>query len=101
MSFPGRSQRAAGTVFGALLKNVEFSARIAELAEAAAQGAVMGAREVLEELSKLGRAGRQGAPDAGMGRAAIARLHEKTGVFRAPRRTRGVASEGPLPSSRL
>jgi phage terminase small subunit len=39
-----------------LLEFVEFSSRIAELAEAAAQGAVMAAREVLVELSRIGRA---------------------------------------------
>src|SRR6266852_4683645 len=50
------SQRAAETCFGRLLKNVEFSARIAELAEAAAQGAVASAHEVLVELSRIGRA---------------------------------------------
>jgi hypothetical protein len=38
------------------MKKPEFSARIAELAEAAAQGAVMAAREVLMELSRIGRA---------------------------------------------
>jgi phage terminase small subunit len=55
-AYPKSSQRAAETCFGRLLKNVEFSTRVAELAEAAAQGAVMAAREVLEELSRIGRA---------------------------------------------
>jgi Terminase small subunit len=39
-----------------LLKILGFSARIAELAEAAAQGAVMAAREVLVELSRIAHA---------------------------------------------
>jgi phage terminase small subunit len=39
-----------------LLRNVKVAARVAELKEQAAKGAVMTAREVLEELSKLGRA---------------------------------------------
>jgi len=42
--YPKSSRRATETCFGRLLKNVEFSARIAELAEAAAQGAVATAR---------------------------------------------------------
>jgi phage terminase small subunit len=54
--YPKSSRRAAETGFGRLLKNAEFSARIAELAEQAAQGAVMAARDVLEELSRIGRA---------------------------------------------
>jgi phage terminase small subunit len=53
--YPGSSQHAAETCFGRLLKNVEFSARIAELAEAAAQDAVISANEVLQELTKVGR----------------------------------------------
>ncbi len=38
------------------MKKDEFSARLAELAEAAAQGAVASAHEVLVELSRIGRA---------------------------------------------
>jgi phage terminase small subunit len=53
------SQRVAESAFSRLLKNVEFSARVAELAEQAAQGAVMSQREVLEELSKLALANMQ------------------------------------------
>jgi phage terminase small subunit len=54
--YPKSSKGAAESSWSALLKNPKFFARIAELAEAAAQGAVMAAREVLEELSKIGRA---------------------------------------------
>jgi phage terminase small subunit len=54
--YPNTSHRAAVTGFTRLLTNADFSTRIAELAEAAAQGVVMTAREVLEELSKIGRA---------------------------------------------
>jgi phage terminase small subunit len=50
------SQRAAEAAFSRLLRNAEFSARIAELQAQAAEGAVMAAREVLIELSKIGRA---------------------------------------------
>jgi phage terminase small subunit len=54
--YPKSSRPAAEAAFSRLLRNAAFSARIAELAEKSAQGAVMAAREVLEELSKLGRA---------------------------------------------
>src|SRR5258706_8299383 len=54
--YPKSSQHAAETAWARMLKNAEFSARIAELAEAAAQGVVKTAREVLEELSKIARA---------------------------------------------
>jgi phage terminase small subunit len=53
------SQRVAESAFSRLLKNVEFSARVAELAEQAAQGAVMSQQEVLEELTKLARSNMQ------------------------------------------
>src|SRR5262245_13027023 len=55
-AYPETSQRAAVTGFSRLLANADFSARIAELAEAAAQGAVAAARQVLEELTKIARA---------------------------------------------
>jgi phage terminase small subunit len=54
--YPKSSQGAAEVAFSRLLRNAKFSARVAELAEAAAQGAVMAAREVLEELTKIARA---------------------------------------------
>jgi phage terminase small subunit len=54
--YPKSSRRAAENGFSRLMKNDEFSARVAGLAEQAAQGAVMTAKEVLEELSKLARA---------------------------------------------
>lgn len=54
--YPRSSQRAAVTSWSALLDNPDFSARLAELAEAAAQGAVMTANEVLAELTKIARA---------------------------------------------
>jgi phage terminase small subunit len=38
------------------MKKQEFSSRVAELAEQAAQGTIMSAREVLEELTKIDRA---------------------------------------------
>ena len=57
--YPKSSQHAAETAFSRLLKNAEFSARVAETHEAAATEAVMSATEVLEELSKLGRANMQ------------------------------------------
>ena len=50
------SQRAAEAAFSRLLRNAEFSARVAELQAQAAEGAVMAAREVLIELSRIGRA---------------------------------------------
>jgi phage terminase small subunit len=50
------SQRAAEVAFSRLLRNAEFSARVAELQAQAAEGAVMAAREVLIELSRIGRA---------------------------------------------
>lgn len=53
--YPKSSKHAAETAFGRLLKNAEFSARVAETHERAAQGVVMSATEVLEELSKIGR----------------------------------------------
>lgn len=54
--YPNSSENAAKTAFSRLLKNADFATRVAETHEAAAQGAVMAANEVLEELSKLGRA---------------------------------------------
>jgi phage terminase small subunit len=57
--YPKSTRHAAECGFTRLQKNVEFSARIAELAERAADGAVMAAREVLEELTRLARANMQ------------------------------------------
>jgi phage terminase small subunit len=54
--YPKSSRHAAESGWARLLKIAEFSARIAELAEAAAQGVVMTAQEVLEGLSRIGRA---------------------------------------------
>jgi phage terminase small subunit len=54
--YPKSSRRAAETSWSEFLKKPEFSARIAELAEQAAQVAVMTAHEVLVELSRIGRA---------------------------------------------
>src|SRR5260370_32043021 len=54
--YPKSARDTAENCFSRLMKKDEFSARIAELAEAAAQGAVMAAREVLEELTKIARA---------------------------------------------
>ena len=54
--YPKSARHTAENCFSRLMKKDEFSARIAGLAEAAAQGAVMVAREVLEELSRIGRA---------------------------------------------
>jgi len=54
--YPKSSRRAAETAWTRLLKNAEFSARIAELQAQAAQGAVMAAQEVLEELTRIARA---------------------------------------------
>jgi phage terminase small subunit len=54
--YPKSSRRAAETSRSEFLKKPGFSARLAELAEAAAQGVVMTAREVLEELSRIARA---------------------------------------------
>src|SRR5260370_15128764 len=54
--YPKSARHTAENCFSRLLKNVEFSARLAELAEAAAQGAVASAHEVLVELSRIGRA---------------------------------------------
>jgi hypothetical protein len=50
------TQRAAAVAWSRLLTNADFSARLAELAEAAAQGAVMTAQEVLQELTTIARA---------------------------------------------
>jgi phage terminase small subunit len=57
--YPRSSRHAAECGFTRLQKNVEFSARIADLAEQAAQGAVMTAQEALVELTKLARANMQ------------------------------------------
>jgi phage terminase small subunit len=57
--YPKSSRRAAETQFSRLLKNVEFSARIAEMNEQAAEGAVATARQTLEELTKIGLANMQ------------------------------------------
>ncbi len=54
-AYPKSSLGACRTAWGRLLKNADFAARIAELAESAVTIAVMTAQEVLEELSKLGR----------------------------------------------
>jgi hypothetical protein len=54
--YPNAAQHTAESAFSALMKKPEFSARIAEFAEASAQGAVMAAREVLVELSRIARA---------------------------------------------
>jgi phage terminase small subunit len=54
--YPKSSRSAAEVAFSRLLKNAKFAARIAELGEQAAQGAVMTAQEVLEALTKLARA---------------------------------------------
>lgn len=57
--YPKSSRPAAETSWSALLKNPQFSARIAELGEEAAQGAVATARQVLEELTKIALANMQ------------------------------------------
>jgi phage terminase small subunit len=57
--YPKSSQRASETAFSRLLKDAEFSARIAELdaavAEAVVTRKIMDLEEVLQELSHLGR----------------------------------------------
>jgi phage terminase small subunit len=58
-AYPKSSRTAAEVAFSRLLKNAKFSARIAELAEQAAQGAVMTAQEALVELTRLARANMQ------------------------------------------
>jgi phage terminase small subunit len=57
--YPKSSRRTAENCFSRLMKNDEFSARVAELAEQAAHGAVMSAQEALEELTRLARANMQ------------------------------------------
>jgi phage terminase small subunit len=57
--YPKSSRHAAECGFTRLQKNVEFAARIAELGEQAAQGAVMTAQEALEELTRIARANMQ------------------------------------------
>jgi phage terminase small subunit len=57
--YPKSSRHGAETQWSRLLKNVEFSARIAELAAEAAKGAVMTAQEVLETLTRIARANMQ------------------------------------------
>src|SRR5260221_7473253 len=54
--YPKSARHTAENCFSRLMKKDEFSARLAELAEAAAQGAVASAHEVLVELSRIGRA---------------------------------------------
>ena len=54
--YPNSGESACRTAWTRLLKNADFANRIAETHEAAAQGKIMDANEVLEELSKLGRA---------------------------------------------
>ncbi len=54
--YPKSSRHTAESAFSALMKKPEFSGRIAELAEQAAQDAVMTAHEVLVELTKIARA---------------------------------------------
>jgi hypothetical protein len=50
-AYPKSSRHAAEWGFTRLQKNVEFSARIADLSERVAQGAVMAAQETLERIS--------------------------------------------------
>jgi phage terminase small subunit len=54
--YPKSSQHTAESAWSAPMKKPEFSARIAELAEQAADGAVMTARQVPEELTRIARA---------------------------------------------
>lgn len=54
--YPKCAQHTAESAFCALMKKPDFSARVAELAEAAAGVAVMTAHEVLVELTKIARA---------------------------------------------
>jgi phage terminase small subunit len=65
--YPKSSQHTAESAWSALMKKPEFSARIAELAEAAAQDAVMTAQEVLQELSAIARANMADYMRAGAG----------------------------------
>lgn len=53
--YPNSSEPAAKTAFSRLLKNADFTARLALLQGAAADKNVMDLNEVLVELSKLGR----------------------------------------------
>lgn len=55
-AFPKAKQHAAQTAWSRLLRKAGFSARIAELLEAAADDAVMCLNEILVEFSKVGRA---------------------------------------------
>src|SRR5258708_34338275 len=54
--YPKSARHTAENCFSRLMKKDEFSARLAELAEAAAQGAGASAHEALGELSRHGRA---------------------------------------------
>jgi hypothetical protein len=54
-AYPKSSRHAAECGFTRLQKNVEFSARLADLGEQAAQGAVMAAQEALERISARAR----------------------------------------------
>jgi phage terminase small subunit len=54
--YPKATDAAADVAFSRLLKNAKFVERIAELAERAADGAVMSQREVLELLTIIARA---------------------------------------------
>jgi hypothetical protein len=54
-AYPKATQRAAESAFSRLLKNVEFAARVAGLAEQATTGIVMAAAEVLEGISEIAR----------------------------------------------
>jgi len=58
-AYPKSSRHTAENCFSRLMKKEEFAARIAELGQKAAQGAVMTAQEVLEELSRLARTNMQ------------------------------------------
>jgi hypothetical protein len=51
--YPKSSRHAAENGFSRLMKNDEFSARVAELGTAAAQGKVLAVRQVLEEISRI------------------------------------------------
>jgi phage terminase small subunit len=57
--YPKASRHACENGFTRMMKNEEFSARVAELAEQAAQGVVMSQREVLELLTIIARANMQ------------------------------------------
>src|SRR5258708_28253058 len=62
--YPKSARHTAENCFSRLMKKDEFSARLAELAEAAAQGAVASAHEVLVVLSRIRRANMAGLGSA-------------------------------------